>query len=90
MHSIFFCLEGFSSLTLILTALQSKLSRIPKCSGISSASRGKLDLKLIKLSLNGGNPSPVRRKKTESCRPPVVMARPGVVMELSRQSPTLS
>lgn len=40
-----------------------ELGRIPKCSGISSASRRKLDLKLIRLWLKGGDTSPAGKKR---------------------------
>lgn len=76
-HFFFFFVEGFSSLTLILV-LQSKLGRILKCSGISSAIRRKLDLKLIKSWLKESNTSPVGRKRLKVAGPPVIMAGSGV------------
>lgn len=33
---------------------------------------------------------PCRKEKTETCRRPVIMAGSGVIMELSRQAPTLT
>lgn len=57
---------------------RSKLGRILKCNGISSAIRRKLDLKLIKSWLKEGNTSPVGRKRLKVAGPPVIMAGSGV------------